>query len=614
MPTSPTTEVIDAIHAPVTSVTRRIEICEADGETPWRPDDDVTGTLLDGSISVDSTRDERRNIDMSLDNSSRLLTRDPRGGFWYDKVIKVYRGVEYASASRYAALIQNQQPALYYRMGQNRVVQDLSGWGMHLARRGFPTVVEPLLRSPDALGSSRFTDPESFFATDTLPDNHPAITSNIWTIEAWVRPIGIGGVWGGTIFGRNNMEQRLQVAPDRKLQVLTRDTGGNLVVVSTTWSAVPGQVYHVCGTSDGSFLRLFVNGVLESSAAWSGLHQESTDGFSVGGSDNGNNQMRGDVSDAAYWPRRLSRHEIARHYVAGIGRDNSRLAWESQVGEFMIDKIDEDRFPATVKITGRDYTKKCLNAKLPTAMTFNKDTQIETLVRAMAANAGISKFLLPETGIAVGEGAEFDQGTERWNVMKKITEASAYELFFNSEGYLTLRKQMDPSTSASSLILQTGPAGNLVDWSKSTTDTEVFNRVICVSEGSDSVLPFYGEARNNDPSSPTSIQRLGERTWIYTSAFFTSNKQCEDTAKQFLSVKGLESFDVNFSSLVFPWTEAGEIVEFIDPDAPEYDPTRFLLSSFSIPLKLGPMTGSAKRVIIVSNLTIPEEVITVDAE
>lgn len=614
MPTSPIPEVIDAIHAPVTSVTRRIEICEADGVTPWRPDDDVTDTLTDGTISVDGNRDERRNIDLTLDNSSGLLKRDPRGGFWYDKVIKVFRGVEYATTSRYSSLVQNQQPALYYRMGENRINRDLSGWGVHMSRRGFPTVVEPLLRSPDALGASRFTDPESYHATDDLPAGHPAILSNVWTIEAWVRPVGVGGIWGGTIFGRKNVEQRIQVAPDRTFEVIVRDSGGVLTVASTTWSAIPGKVYHVAATSDASFLYLFVNGKQEASAAWSGSATVSTDGFAVGGSSTGTNQMRGDVAEAAYWPRRLSRHEIARHYVSGLGRDESRLSWESQVGEFMIDKIEEVRFPSTVKVTGRDYTKKCLNAKLPVAMTFDKETPIETLVRSMAANAGVSRFILPQTGVTVGDGADFDQGTERWNVLKKVVEASAYELFFNSEGYLVLRKQLDPSTAASSLTLQTGPQGNLVDWTKSTTDTEVYNRVICVSEGSDSALPFYGEARNEDPSSPTSISRLGERTWIYTSAFFTSNKQCEDTAKQFLSVKGLESFDVNFSSLVFPWTEAGEIVEFLDPDASEYDPTRFLLSNFSIPLKLGPMAGSAKRVIIVSNLTIGAEVAALDAE
>lgn len=603
MPTSPLSEVVDAIHAPVTSVTRRVEIYQADGITPWRPDDDVTGTLLDGSISVDGSRDERRNIDLTLDNSSGLLSRDPRNGFWYDKIVKVFRGVEYARTSRYAELVRAERPALYYRMGDAAITQDLSGYGVHISRHGFPVVVQPLLRSPDALGSSRFTDVEAYFTSDPLPASHPAITSSAWTIEAWVRPIGVGGVFGGTIFGRDTVEQRIQVANDRKLQLVVRDDLGALVVATSSDPAQPGSIYHVAGVSDGAFLKLYVNGDLVDTQPWSGQLIESNDPFAVGGSTGGVNQMRGDVSEAIYYPRRLSVNEIQRHYVAGRGRDRNRLSWESQVGEFMIDKIDEDRFPSQVKVTGRDYAKKCLQAKLPVAMTFPKDTQIENLVRSMATTAGVKKFILPSTGVRVGEGADFDQGTERWNVMKKIAEASAYELFFNSEGYLVMRKQFDPSTSASSLTFQTGPQGNLVDWSKSTSDTEIYNRIICVSEGNENALPFYGEASNTDPDSPTSIQRLGERTWIYTSAFFTSNAQCATTAAQFLTVKGLEAFDVNFSSLVFPWTEAGEIIEFLDPDAPLYDPTRFLLSSFTIPLKLGPMTGTAKRIIVVGNLT-----------
>ncbi|MEU4066672.1 LamG domain-containing protein [Streptomyces wedmorensis] len=606
MPSNPPREVVDAIHAPVTSVTRRIAIYEADGQTPWRPDDDVTGTLVDGSISVDGTRDERRTIDLALDNSSGLLSRDPRNGFWYDKVLKVFRGVEYGTTSRYADVILDESPALYYRMGDAAVTRDLSGRGVHLRRQGFPVAVQPLLRSPDALGATRFTDQESYFTTEVLPSSHPAINSSVWTIEAWVRPLGMGTDDGGVIFGRSTLPQRIQVTNDRHFQVVVRDSSDVTSTATALVAALPGSIYHVAGVSDGAFLRLYVNGDLVATQSWSGLQVSTDEPFTVGGNASGLNQMRGDVAEAIYFPYAMPENSIKRHYVAGLGRDKNRLSWESQVGEFMIDKIDESRFPSQVKVTGRDYTKKCLQAKLPTAMTFPKDTQIEDLVRAMATNAGIKKLLLPRTGIKVGEGADFDQGTERWNVMKKVAEASAYELFFNSEGYLVMRKQLDPSSSASSLTLQTGPAGNLVDWSKSTSDTEIYNRVICVSEGSDSALPFYGEASNRDPNSPTSIDRLGERTWIYTSAFFTSNAQCASTAAQFLKVKGIETFDVNFSSLVFPWTEAGEIIEFLDPDAPLYDPTRFLLSTFTIPLKLGAMSGTAKRIIVVSNLEIDD--------
>ncbi|MFD5451666.1 LamG-like jellyroll fold domain-containing protein [Streptomyces sp. NPDC127100] len=580
-----------------------MQIFEADGVTPWRPDD-TPDTLLDGTVTVDSTRAERRSFDLTIDNSSGLYTRDPNKGFWYDKVIKLRRGVEYEATPRYSDFVQAQRPALYYRLDASTTALDLSSYGVHATRHGWPVTVQPLTRSPDAIGSVRFADDGTFMSSGPLPSNHPAVTSGIFTMEAWVRPIGYGGPWGGVVFGRDGMDVRIQIAADRKLQALIRDANGDLVVCTTSWQAVAGSIYHLAATSDGAYLRLYVNGHLEDTKTWSGLYVSSTSGFSLGGDASSPNfQARADIDEVAYYGRVLSENELAQHYTLGRGREKVTLKWDTQIGEFLIDKIDEGRFPRQTKVTGRDFAKKCLTAKLPVAMTFDKDTPIETLIRSMAANAGIRKFLLPTTGVVVGEGADFDQGTERWNVMSKICETSAYELFFNADGYLVMRKQLDPTTSPISLTLQTGQLGNLVDWSKSTTDTEVYNRVICMSESSDStVLPFYGEASNTDATSPTSIQRLGERTWIYTSSFFTSNAQCAETAQQFLSVKGLESYEVSFEHLVFPWLEAGEILEFLDPDAAAYDPTRFLLSTFSIPLKLGSMSSSAKRIIIVSDL------------
>jgi hypothetical protein len=85
----PTTdEVFPAILAAGTRWTRRLEVFEADGETIYID----TNALLDGSVSVDGSRDERRTIECTLDNTDGEFDNFP-GGFWYDKVIKMYRGV-----------------------------------------------------------------------------------------------------------------------------------------------------------------------------------------------------------------------------------------------------------------------------------------------------------------------------------------------------------------------------------------------------------------------------------------------------------------------------------------------------------------------------------------
>src|SRR5689334_13140653 len=46
--------------------------------------------------------------------------------------------------------------------------------------------------------------------------------------------------------------------------------------------------------------------------------------------------------------------------------------WETQIGEFMIDQITEEYFPNEVQITGRDYSKKCLQSKLTQSMSFSQ--------------------------------------------------------------------------------------------------------------------------------------------------------------------------------------------------------------------------------------------------
>lgn len=81
---------LEAIMSTSTQVIRRVEIYEQDGTTPFF----MPAPCMGGTISIDMFRDERRTMDLVLDNSTTQLNDYP-GGFWYDKIIKVYRGVEY---------------------------------------------------------------------------------------------------------------------------------------------------------------------------------------------------------------------------------------------------------------------------------------------------------------------------------------------------------------------------------------------------------------------------------------------------------------------------------------------------------------------------------------
>jgi hypothetical protein len=173
-------------------------------------------------------------------------------------------------------------------------------------------------------------------------------------------------------------------------------------------------------------------------------------------------------------------------------------------------------------------------------------------------------------------------------------------LFFDAQGYLVMREYLDPVTAPLSYTLETGVFGNLVTYNKTVNDTRIYNHIVVTGESNDpDIIPVSAEATNTEPSSPTRVDKIGDRVYQYTSSFITTTLQAQDVADKFLQIHALEEFDLIFSSIALPWLEVGEIVEFEDPRPSAGQPTRFLLSSLNLPLDLGAMSGNAKRVSVV---------------
>jgi hypothetical protein len=197
-------------------------------------------------------------------------------------------------------------------------------------------------------------------------------------------------------------------------------------------------------------------------------------------------------------------------------------AWECQVGEFMIDSIDEDHFPMHTHIQGRDYTKKCLNSQFVVTTEFDGGAgyTLEGLISALAANAGATKQVLPTTGINVTQTFTGEPGQSRWEVMKQIANAYNYDVYFDPQGYLRLIPFPDPATQSPAFTFQTGlPNGNLVGYSKSTDDARLYNHVLVIGTTDNTNVPTWAEAKNTNASSPTSIAEIGDRLYQFNSDY-----------------------------------------------------------------------------------------------
>ena len=281
--------------------------------------------------------------------------------------------------------------------------------------------------------------------------------------------------------------------------------------------------------------------------------------------------------------------------------DKSGLrSYEVPVGVFMIDRVNEARFPKNVKVTARDFTKKCMLSKFTQATNFEANERVEDVIKALAANCGVHNRVLPTTGATLGVDRLYERGKSRWEAMKEIATAFGYELFFDAQGYLVMREFLDPTLSPVSHEFLTGPVvGNLVDWEKSANDTRIFNHISVIGADSDEI-PVWADAINTNPLSPTNTDLLGDRVDTYESALVTTFPQAQALADTFLKIAALEEFEINMQSIVYPWLEAGEIVRFKDPNSTSNEPDRFLLTSFDIPMGLQPMSAVGRRVTIVS--------------
>lgn len=296
-----------------------------------------------------------------------------------------------------------------------------------------------------------------------------------------------------------------------------------------------------------------------------------------------------------FWYDKIIKPFRGLYYYDSSGEEK---VYEAQVGEFMVDSVASPRFPRMISVQGRDYTKKLLLDKFPTATLFAKGEPVEAVVSAIALNGGIDRMVLPSTGEVLPEDLVFERGQARWEAIKKIATSFGYEVFFDASGYMVMSLFKDPSSSPEVFTFATGPGGTLVDFNKVTNDTEIKNHVVVSGENTDQ-NPIFAEAENNKSTSPTRIAKLGRRTYEYVSALVTTVAQAQDIADKFLKVMALESFEINLESLVLPWLDVGEIIKFTDPSPSPNDPTRFLLSSLTIPMSLGSMSAVGKRITIV---------------
>lgn len=581
----PPEEALREFHGATTRHVRRIEIYEADGKTRWAKD--TVARLKSGSVSVDYARDERRTLDLVLDNADRVLVHAP-GEFWYDKIIKVFRGVWINQGERHPRIL-----ILADREDEESVLAP--GFRDAIASVGYGSIVT----NTAVLSWAQVRDYDIFVALGSasaakLDILHQAYMSgkSVYlqneTAGEWTQLVFPGKVTTAEPTGTMVVPAQEAASPLAQ-GWLSYENASPPDPASNLLYAVDDSQFTIAGQS-GTAEESGVSIDNPTFARVASFYNPAGGGRAVA--------FYGPVDSLLYdVPAKVNFLQTAFNWLNTV--QPLRL-WETQIGEFMIDRISQPHFPREVKITGRDYTKKCLGSKFVAATQYAAGDSLEGLINSIASTAGISKRNLPTTGVTVTRTFFWDRGVDRWAAMKEIANAYAYDIYFDTQGYLTITPQVDPATQAPTTVVKTGKDGTLASYEKSTSDTRIYNVVVVTGESADEANPpVFAVARNDDPTSPASTVNIGERVYQYTSSFITTTEQAQNVADKFLAIHSLEEFELSFESLVMPWLEVGDIVGWVDPRPAPGDPSAFLLSSITIPLSLGTMSANGKRVMIV---------------
>ena len=558
--------------------TRRVEIYEADGVTRWGPD--LTSLrLVGGSITVDYSRTERRALDLQLANHDDVVTSQP-GGFWYDKIIKVFRGVAINERLRVPKIL---------------IINDTTDASS--SATAFRKVLVDL-----GYGDVRINQAASVYAVDGVDyDIIISLNGLVSGTSVFLKAALEDGKFIMT-FGQISTNLTTLLYPGYASTTFTAATQTSLFPTPTHPANTGWTTYPITPSVSGSYPT--TPGI--SATYYTALATVTAGkvGLAAVASSAANPNGRGTLFYHGIDPTLVanSNFQLAiKSSMAWLNRVTAMATWECQIGEFMIDRITEDDFPNIVKVTGRDYTKKCLLSKYKQATQFTPGQTLEALITSISGAAGVTKRALPATGVTVNSTFFFDKGVTRWDAMKEICSSYNYDIFFDATGYLVIKPYSDPVLTAPVVTVNTGEDGQLVSYSKSTSDSRIYNSIVVTGESSDTSTPNVSAfAVNNSPTSPTGIPKLGERVYEYSSSFIITTAQAQAVANSFLAVHALEQFELSYDSLMMPWLEVGDILKFVDPSPGAGSPQNFLLSTITIPIELAPMSSTGKRVTIVS--------------
>ncbi len=214
----------------------------------------------------------------------------------------------------YSAGILADSPRGYWRLGESNgtTATDSSGNSHNGTYLNGVGLGETGAIDNDTNTAARFDGSNDSVSIPDSADLRPAQLS----VEAWIKPDATASYYGNVLTkasGSNGYGLEQYGGPGK---IRFYVNGYSNAYVEAT---IPvGQWSQVVGTYDGQFVRLYVNGKLSGSLAYSQAIDHSNQPLQIGGTPNSGQSWKGGIDEVAVYDRALTANQVQEHYTHPI--------------------------------------------------------------------------------------------------------------------------------------------------------------------------------------------------------------------------------------------------------------------------------------------------------
>lgn len=274
------------------------------------------------------------------------------------------------------------------------------------------------------------------------------------------------------------------------------------------------------------------------------------------------------------------------------------------IGTFMLDTVDvvAERNMSIVTMAGSDLWKKLSKAKFGSAHGYAAGTLVQDVIKDMVDRSGVTRMVIDPLShrssntktLQADLNYEYDQiiGDE----LAKLATAWGLDVYFDPMGrFVSQEMRLERATV---WTYEPGDGSSLLTVKSTYKDELLYNHVVVIGTGHPSGNPRIRGVQDLDPSSPTSVDRIGRRTYTYESTLITDFDQALDTARKLLAQHTKVVEEAELQTICNPAFEASDVISIKEPSFTMLN-AQMGIKSFSIPLSSSRQTIRLTRQVVI---------------